>query len=72
MGVRRVELERISIKSTKPFDAMVAALEAGVGHPNLGEFFRDTDHAEAGSNDQEGGSLRQESSTPTVQILRNP
>src|SRR6266478_4667450 len=45
MTIRRVELERVSVKSSKPLDKIVAALEAEVGHPDIGEFFRDTNNA---------------------------
>jgi hypothetical protein len=40
MTIRKVEIERVSVKSSKPFDMIVAALEAAVGHPDIGEFFK--------------------------------
>jgi uncharacterized protein (DUF302 family) len=46
MTIRKVELERVSVKSSKPFDMIVAALEAAVGHPDIGEFFKDTSAAQ--------------------------
>lgn len=45
MTIRRVELERVSVKSSKPFDMIVATLEGEVGRPEIGEFFRDTNNA---------------------------
>ena len=45
MTIRRVEIERFSAKSSKPFDLIVAALEAAVGHPDIGKFFKDTNAA---------------------------
>ena len=36
--VRKVEIERLSVRSSKPFDAVVATLKAGVGRLDLIEF----------------------------------
>ena len=36
--IRKVEIERLSVRSTKPFDAVVATLKAGVGRLDLVEF----------------------------------
>ncbi len=38
MTVRKVEIERLSVTSSKSFEAVVAALEAAVGHPDMVEF----------------------------------
>ena len=38
MKTRQVNLQRWSITSQKPFDAVVAAVEAKIGRPNMGEF----------------------------------
>lgn len=43
--IRRVELERFSLISSKPFDQVVAALNAGIGHPDMAEFGRSTREA---------------------------
>ena len=43
--VRKVEIERITLVSPKPFEAVVAALKAAVGHPEMAEFFKTTDGA---------------------------
>ena len=40
MTTRRVEVERFSVISSKPFDAVRAAFEAAVGHPDMAEFAR--------------------------------
>ena len=45
MTIRKVEIERLSITSSKPFEAVVAALRAAVGHPDMAEFRRATDGA---------------------------
>jgi hypothetical protein len=37
---RRVEMERFSVVSSKPFQAVLAALKAAVGHPDMAEFVR--------------------------------
>jgi uncharacterized protein (DUF302 family) len=42
MTIKRVEIERLSVTSSKPFGAVVAALKAAVGHPDMGEFFKTT------------------------------
>jgi uncharacterized protein (DUF302 family) len=38
MTVRKVEIERFSIASSKPFEAVMAALEASLGRPDMVEF----------------------------------
>ena len=40
MITRRVEMERFSVVSSKPFQAVLAALNAAVGHPDMAEFAR--------------------------------
>ncbi len=40
MTIRKVEIERVSVESSKPFDMIVAALESAVGNPDIGEFFK--------------------------------
>jgi uncharacterized protein (DUF302 family) len=42
MTIRKVEIERIIVTSTKPFEAVVAAIEAAVGHPDMVEFAKAT------------------------------
>lgn len=42
MTIRKVEIERFSVTSSKPFQAVVAALEAAVGHPDMVEFVKAT------------------------------
>ncbi len=42
MAIEKVEVERFSLTSSKPFDAVVAALKAAVGQPDMVEFFRTT------------------------------
>jgi uncharacterized protein (DUF302 family) len=38
MSIRKFEIERFSIISSKPFEAVVDAIKTGVGRLNLGEF----------------------------------
>ena len=45
MTTRKIEFERISVTSSKPFEAVVAALEAAVGHPDLAELAKATQSA---------------------------
>ena len=42
MTIAKVEVERFSLTSSKPFDAVVAALKSAVGQPNMVEFFEET------------------------------
>src|SRR5260370_11126087 len=43
--IRKVEIERFPVISSKPFDHVVAAVNAAVGHPNMAEFGRSTHEA---------------------------
>jgi uncharacterized protein (DUF302 family) len=42
MAIEKVEVERFSLPSSKPFEAVVAALKAAVGQPDMVAFFRTT------------------------------
>src|SRR5712691_3000476 len=42
MTTRRIEMERFSLISSKPFQAVLAALKAAVGHPDMAEFAKAT------------------------------
>jgi uncharacterized protein (DUF302 family) len=42
MAIAKVEVERFSLTSSKPFDAVVAALKSAVGQPDIVEFFKET------------------------------
>src|SRR5713226_535553 len=42
MTSRKIEMERLSMTSSKPFEAVVAALRAAIGHPDMGEFLKAT------------------------------
>jgi uncharacterized protein (DUF302 family) len=43
--IRKVEIERFNLISSKPFEVIVAALKAAVGHPDMAEFFKTTNAA---------------------------
>jgi uncharacterized protein (DUF302 family) len=45
MTTRRIEIERFSLISSKPFEAVLAALKAAVGHPDMAEFAKATKDA---------------------------
>jgi uncharacterized protein (DUF302 family) len=45
MTIGKVEIERLSVISSKPFEEVVAALETAVGHPDMGKFFKATNDA---------------------------
>ena len=42
MRIAKVEVERFSLTSSKPFDAVVATLKSAVGQPDMVEFFKET------------------------------
>jgi hypothetical protein len=42
MTVRKIEIERLSITSSKPFAAVVTAIKASVGQPDMVEFAKAT------------------------------
>jgi hypothetical protein len=42
MTIAKVEVERFSLTSSKPFDAIVVALKSAVGQPDMVEFFKET------------------------------
>jgi uncharacterized protein (DUF302 family) len=43
--IRKVEIERFTVISSKPFDDVVAALKAPIGHPNMAEFWQSIQNA---------------------------
>jgi uncharacterized protein (DUF302 family) len=42
MTIAEVEIERFSLTSAKPFDAVVAAFKSALGQPDMVDFFRKT------------------------------
>jgi uncharacterized protein (DUF302 family) len=45
--IRKIEVERFTLRSSKPFDQVVAALNSAVGHPDMADFWRSTDRAQS-------------------------
>src|SRR5882672_4653996 len=45
--IRKIEVERFTLNSSKPFDQVVAALNSAVGHPDMAEFWKSTDRAQS-------------------------
>ena len=43
--IRKVEKERFSVTSSKPFDDVVAAIKTSIGHPNMAELWQATRRA---------------------------
>jgi uncharacterized protein (DUF302 family) len=43
--IRKVEMERFTAISSKPFDDVIAAIKAEIGHPNMAEFWQATQRA---------------------------
>ena len=42
MTVRKIEIERLTIASSRSFETVVAALEAAIGRPDMAEFMKAT------------------------------
>jgi uncharacterized protein (DUF302 family) len=40
MTIRKIEIERLTMTSSKPFEAVMAALEAAIGHPDMAGFMK--------------------------------
>ena len=40
--VRKIEIERFSLIASKQFDDVMAAINAGIGHPDMAEFWSST------------------------------
>src|SRR5690242_5341357 len=40
--IRKIEIERFSLITSKQFDDVVAAINAGIGHPDMTEFWSST------------------------------
>ena len=45
--IRKIEVERFTLGSSKSFDEVVAALNSAVGHPDMSEFWKSTDRAQS-------------------------
>jgi uncharacterized protein (DUF302 family) len=43
--IRKIEIERFSVTSSKPFKTVMTSLEAAVGHPDMVEFYKATNGA---------------------------
>ena len=45
--LRKIEVERFSVTSSKPFEKVLAAVSKAVGHPEMAEFWKSTHTAES-------------------------
>jgi uncharacterized protein (DUF302 family) len=45
--IRKIEVERFTLSSSKPFDQVVAALNSAVGHPGMSEFWKSIDRVQS-------------------------
>jgi uncharacterized protein (DUF302 family) len=45
--ISKIEVERFTLCSSKPFDQVVAALNSAVGHPDMAEFWKSTHQAQS-------------------------
>lgn len=48
--IRKVEMERFTVISARPFDETVAAIKASIGNPNMSEFVKATQEATSATN----------------------
>ncbi len=44
---RKIEIERFTLTSSKPFDGIISDLKAGVGQPDIAAFWRSTHRAQS-------------------------
>jgi len=45
--IRKVEMERFTVISARPFDEVVAAIKTSTGNPNMAEFWKSTQEAKS-------------------------
>src|SRR5258708_36901007 len=45
--ISKIEVERFTLSSSKPFDQVVAAVNSAVGHPDIPEFWKSTHRAQS-------------------------
>jgi uncharacterized protein (DUF302 family) len=43
--IRKIEIKRFSLTTSKQFDEVIAGVNAGIGHPDMAEFARSTHEA---------------------------
>lgn len=43
--INKIEIERFSLTTSKPFDEVIAGVNAAIGHPDMAEFGRSTHEA---------------------------
>jgi hypothetical protein len=43
--IKKIEIERFSLTTSKPFDEVIAGVNAAIGHPDMAEFRRLTQEA---------------------------
>ena len=48
--IRKVEMERFTVISARPFDEIVAAIKASIGNPNMAEFVKSTQEAKSAAD----------------------
>ena len=48
--IRKVEMERFTVISARPFDEIVAAIKASIGNPNMAEFVKSTQEAKSATD----------------------
>jgi hypothetical protein len=55
--IKTIEIERFSLTTSKPFDEVVACINAAIGHPDMAEFARSTHEAYSASRRREPNQL---------------
>jgi hypothetical protein len=56
--IRKIEVERFTLSSSKPFDQVVAALNSAVGHPDMAQFWKLTRQAQSDAETTEDNRKR--------------
>jgi uncharacterized protein (DUF302 family) len=47
--IRKIEMERFTVTSSKPFDVVLAGIKASVGHPNMEQLWQAVQRATTGA-----------------------
>ena len=71
MTVRKVEIERFSVTTSKPFELVVAALKEAVGRPDMVEFVNAIKGADLCRNGARGPQRSEREGTDDVHGTRS-
>jgi hypothetical protein len=64
--IKKIEIERFSLTSSRSFDEVLAAINAAIGHPDMAEFRRSTHEARSFAELKSGRERLEQSRTDAV------